>query len=315
MKLVILDGYTLNPGDLSFDKLNQLAEVTVYDRTPPELVVERIGDAEFILTNKVIITEEIIKATSLKYIGLMSTGVNVVDPEIARKYGIVVTNIPAYSTDAVAQFTFALILNMCHHVADHSRGVYEGEWTNSKDFCYWNYPLIELKGKTMGIIGYGAIGQATAKIATAFGLNVIFHNRSKKPESDNCKQVSLENLLANSDIISLHCPYTKETEEIINARTIAQMKDGVTLINTSRGALLNEQDTADALINGKIAYLGVDVVSVEPIKEDNPLLKAPNCCITPHIAWAAVETRQRLLDTLLGNLNGYLNQTPQNVVN
>lgn len=315
MKLVILDGYTLNPGDLSFDKLNQLAEVTVYDRTPPELVVERIGDAEFILTNKVLITEEIINATSLKYIGLMSTGVNVVDPEIARKYGIVVTNIPAYSTDAVAQFTFALILNMCHHVADHSRGVYEGEWTNSKDFCYWNYPLLELQGRTMGIIGYGAIGQATAKIATAFGLNVIFHNRSKKPESDNCKQVSLENLLANSDIISLHCPFTTETHEMINKVTIAQMKDGVTLINTSRGALLNEQDTADALINGKISYLGVDVVSVEPIKEDNPLLKAPNCCITPHIAWAAVETRQRLLDTLIGNLNGYLNQTPQNVVN
>lgn len=314
MKLVILDGYTLNPGDLSFEKLNELSDVTIYDRTPPEQVIERIGDAELILTNKTIITNEIIEATNLKYIGLLSTGVNVVDTTFAKQKGIVVTNVPAYSTDAVAQLTFALLLNHCHHVADHSHGVYEGEWTKSKDFCYWNFPLIELKDKTIGLIGYGAIGQAVSKIATAFGLNVIFYNRSKKPETESCKQVSLQKLLENADIISLHCPYTDETFEIINKDTISQMKDGVVLLNTSRGPLLNEQDVSNALILGKIGFLGVDVVSVEPILATNPLLKAPNCTITPHIAWAPVETRQRLLDTVIANLTGFLNGTPQNVV-
>lgn len=314
MKLVILDGYTLNPGDISFEKLNQLAEVIVYDRTPPELVIERIGDAELILTNKTIITNQVLEETSLRYIGLLSTGVNVVDTDEARKRGIVVTNVPAYSTDAVAQFTFALLLNACHHVADHSRGVHEGEWTNSKDFCYWNYPLLELNGKTIGLIGYGAIGQATAKIATAFGMNVLFYNRSKKPETDNCKQVSLEELLANSDIVSLHCPFTPETHELINKDAISQMKDGAILLNTSRGPLLDEQVVADALKSGKLSYVGVDVATVEPIPEDNPLLKAPNCCITPHIAWAAVETRQRLLGIVEANLKGFLTGTPKNVV-
>lgn len=315
-KLVILDGYTLNPGDLSFDKLNQLVSqnVTVYDRTPPELVIERIGDAEFILTNKTLITKDVLAATSLKYIGLLSTGVNVVDLEVARQKGIVITNVPAYSTDAVAQLTFALLLNACHHVADHSKGVHDGEWVKSKDFCYWNFPLIELKGKTIGLIGYGAIGQAVSKIATAFGINVIFYNRSQKSETENCKQVTLQDLLTNSDIISLHCPYTDETFEIINKTTISQMKDGVFLLNTSRGPLLNEQDVADALKSGKIGYLGVDVVVVEPMKADNPLLKAPNCCITPHIAWAPVETRQRLLDIVIQNLDGFLKGSPQNVV-
>lgn len=314
MKLIILDGYTLNPGDLSFDKLNELAEVTVYDRTPPEKVIERIGDAEMILTNKTIITKEIMDATSLKYIGLLSTGVNVVDLDAAKEKGITITNVPAYSTDAVAQLTFALLLEMCHHVGDHSKGVHDGEWVKSKDFCYWNYPLFELKGKTMGLIGYGEIGQAVSKIATAFGLNIIFYNRSKKTENENCKQVELEYLLNNSDIISLHCPYTDETFEIINKNTISKMKDGVILINTSRGPLLNELDVANGLKNKKISYAGVDVVSIEPMKEDNPLLNAPNCFITPHIAWAPSETRQRLLNVVVENLKGFLNGTTQNVV-
>lgn len=315
MELVILDGYTLNPGDISFDKLNEIAEVTVYDRTPPELVIERIGDAEFILTNKTLITNEVLKSTKLKYIGLLSTGVNVVDIKVARDLGITVTNVPAYSTDAVAQFTFALLLNACHHVADHSRGVHNKEWCRSADFCYWNSPLIELKGKTIGLIGYGAIGQAVSKIALAFGMNVIFFNRSQKPRAENCRQVSLEDLLSNADIISLHCPFTDETHEIINKNTISQMKDGVILLNTSRGPLLNEQDVANALEIEKIAYLGVDVVSVEPMKEDNPLLEAKNSCITPHIAWAAKETRERLLSIVIDNIKGYLSDNPQNVVN
>lgn len=314
MKLVILDGYTLNPGDLSFDKLNEIAEVIVYDRTPPELVIERIGNAEFILTNKTIITNEVLDATKLKYIGLLSTGVNVVDTKYSRNLGITVTNVPAYSTDAVAQFTFALLLNACHHVADHSRGVHDGEWCRSADFCYWNSPLIELKGKTIGLIGFGAIGQAVANIALAFGMNVIFFNRSQKP-SENCTQVSLEELLSNADIISLHCPFTDETHEIINQNTISQMKDGVFLLNTSRGPLLNEQDVADALQSGKISYLGVDVVSVEPMKQYNPLLQAKNSCITPHIAWAPKETRERLLGIVVDNLKGFISGNPQNVVN
>lgn len=314
MKLVILDGYTLNPGDLSFDKLKEIVDITVYDRTPPKLVVERIGDAEYIWTNKTLITKEVIELTSLKYVGLLSTGVNAVDLEFAKNKGITVTNIPAYSTNAVAQFTFALLLNMCHHVADHSRGVYNNEWVNSKDFCYWNYPLLELSGKTMGIIGYGAIGQATAKLAIAFGMQVIYYNRSKKAESENCKQVELEYLLNNADVVSLHCPLSEQTQEIINKDNILKMKDGVILLNTSRGPLLNEEDVANALISGKIAYLGADVVTVEPMKADNPLLKAPNCTITPHIAWAGTETRERLLGIATNNLKQFLNNAPENVV-
>lgn len=314
MKLVILDGYTLNPNDLSFDKLNELAEVTVYDRTSPEKIIERIGDAELILTNKTIITKEILEATNLKYIGLLSTGVDAVNTVVAQELGITVTNVPAYSTDAVAQFTFGLLLEICHHIGEHSKGVHNGDWVKSKDFCYWNYPLIELKGKTMGLIGYGAIGQAVSKIAIAFGMNVIFHNRSKKTESENCKQVSFEELLAKSDIISLHCPFNQDTNKIINKQTLSQMRDGVILLNTSRGPLLHEQDVADALNNSKISYLGVDVVSVEPMKDDNPLLNCKNCYITPHIAWAPHETRQRLLNVVEQNLKSYLNGTPQNVV-
>lgn len=315
MKLVILDGYTLNPGDLNFDKLNELAEVTVYDRTPPEQVIERIGDAEIIFTNKTIISKEIIEATSLKYIGLLSTGVNVVDLETAKEHGIIVTNVPAYSTDAVAQITFALLLEMTHHVGEHTKGIHEGEWVRSKDFCYWNFPLFELKDKTIGLIGYGSIGQAVSKIAVAFGMNVIFYNRSKKTETENCKQVELDYLLENADIISLHCPLTEQTQDLINKNTIDKMKDGVIILNTSRGGVLNEQDVVNGLESGKISYVGVDVVSVEPMKENNPLLKAKNCFITPHIAWAPFETRQRLLGIVIENLKGFLDNKPQNVVN
>lgn len=315
MKLVILDGYTLNPGDLSFDKLKEFADITIYDRTPPELVIERIGDAELILTNKTIISKEVLESTNLKYIGILATGFNVVELDIAKVKGIVVSNVPAYSTDAVAQFTFALLLEMCHHVGAHSDGVQAGDWVNSKDFCYWNYPLIELKGKTIGLIGFGQIGQATAKLATAFGLNVLFYNRSKKDAPQNCKQVELDYLLNNADIVSIHCPLTEQTRELINKDTIAKMKDGVFLINTSRGPLLNENDVANALISGKIAYAAVDVISVEPMQETNPLLEIPNCIITPHIAWAATETRQRMMDITVENVKQFLNNTPQNVVN
>ncbi len=315
IKLVILDSYTLNPGDLSFDRLHELAEVTIYDRTSPEKVIERIGDAELIFTNKTLITKEIIEATSIKYIGLLSTGADAVDHKSAKEKGIIVSNVPSYSTDAVAQMTFALLLEACNHVGEHSNGVHNGDWVKSKDFCYWNYPLTELKGKTIGLIGYGAIGQAVSKIAIAFGMNVIFYRRSKIGDTENCKQVELEYLLKNADIVSLHCPFNQETSEMINQSTINDMRDGVILLNTSRGRLLNEQDVVDALNSGKISYLGIDVVSTEPMKSDNPLLNCKNCFITPHIAWAPRETRQRLLNIVEDNLISYLNNKPQNIAN
>lgn len=320
MKIVVLDGYTLNPGDLSWEKISGFGELEVFDRTDfnPKNVLKAIGNAEIVFTNKTPLPMEVLsKAPNLKYIGVLATGFNVVDVAAAKELGITVTNVPVYSTKAVAQFTMALLLEMCHHVGSHNYEVQNGLWTKSIDFCFWNSPLIELSGKTLGIIGFGRIGQETAKIAQAFGLNILAYNRSKKLElqSDTCKYVELDELLKTSDIISLHCPMSESTQGMINKDSIAKMKDGVMIINTSRGGLINEADLTDALNSGKVGYAAVDVVSAEPIKADNPLLKANNCIITPHIAWAPKESRSRLMETTAENLEAYLKGTPKNVVN
>ena len=320
MKIVVLDGYTLNPGDLSWGEIEQFGELVVYDRTDfkHEQVINAIGNAEIIFTNKTPLPKAVLEKTpSIKYIGVLATGYNVVDVMFAKEQGIKVTNIPSYGTHAVAQFTMALLLEMCHHVGEHARAVQNGDWTRNADFCFWNYPLIELAGKTMGIIGFGRIGQATAKMAQAFGLNIVAYNRSKNPEleSDTCKYVSLDELFKTSDIISLNCPLMQETKGIINKANIAKMKDGVMIINTSRGALIVEEDLRDELNNGKVAGAALDVVSSEPIASDNPLLNAKNCIITPHIAWAPKESRTRLMNTAIENFTAFLKGSPINVVN
>ena len=321
MKIVILDGYTENPGDLSWEGFQRFGDVTIYDRTPvkeKEEIQRRIGNAEIVITNKTPLTGETIKACPrIRYIGALSTGYNVIDIKAAREQGIPVSNIPAYGTDAVAQFTFALLLELCHHVAHHSQAVHEGRWSACADFCFWDTPLIELSGKTMGIIGFGRIGQAVGVLANAFGMRVLAYGPHRKPklENESCRYAELEELFARSDIISLHCPLFPETEEMINKESISRMKDGVILLNTGRGPLIVEQDLADALNSGKVYAAGVDVVSVEPIREDNPLLTAKNCLITPHIAWASKESRQRLMDTAVGNLEAFLAGRPVNVVN
>jgi len=320
MKIVVLDGHTLNPGDLNWEGLKQYGELIVHQRTVynSDIIIKTIGDAEIVFTNKTPLTKEILeKVPSVKYIGVLATGYNVVDTMAAKNLGIVVTNVPVYSTIAVAQLTMALILEMCHHVGDHNIEVKKGAWTNSLDFCFWNTPLIELEGKTLGIIGFGRIGQATAKLAQAFGLNILALANTPKPELENetCRYTALDNLLANSDIISLHCPLTESTSGIINKNNINKMKDGVLLVNTSRGGLIVDQDLADAINSRKIAYAAIDVASVEPINADNPLLKADNCIITPHIAWAPLESRTRLMNTTVENLGAFLKGKPQNVVN
>ena len=317
MKIVILDGYALNPGDLSWDCLNQFGEVTVYDRTPAELIVPRIGDAEIILLNKTPITEETLAACpSVRLICVLATGYNVVDCDAAKARGIPVCNVPAYGTAAVAQFTFSLLLEVCNAVGHHSDSVHKGDWCRSIDFCYWKTPQMELAGKTMGIIGFGRIGRAVGAIAKAFGMRVIAYNRSRCPEGEAIGEyVALDDLFAESDIISLHCPLTPQTEGIINAASIAKMKDGVILLNTARGPLLNEQDVAEALIQGKLRGAAVDVVSKEPMETTNPLLGAPNCIITPHMAWSPVESRQRIMDCTVKSIQAYLKGTPENTVN
>ena len=318
MKIVVLDGYTENPGDLSWSGMEQLGEVTVYDRTPAELIVERIGDAEVIYTNKTPVSRSTLEACpAIKYIGVLATGYNVVDVEAAKEKGVLVSNIPSYGTEAVAQFTIALLLELCHHIGDHSQCVMQGDWTRSEDFCFWNYPLTELAGKTMGIIGFGRIGQATAKIAQALGMNILACSRSKDNglESETCRYADLDELLMNSDVISLHCPLLPETQGIINKDNIAKMKDNVMILNSSRGSLIVEEDLMEALNSGKAGGAAVDVVSVEPMKADNPLLKAKNCIITPHIAWAPKETRQRLMAIAVNNLKSYIEGQPENVVN
>ncbi len=318
MKIVVLDGYTLNPGDISWSGLEQYGELTVYDRTPADKIVERIGNAEIVYTNKTPLTKETFdRCPTIKFVGVLATGYNVVDTEYAKSKGIPVTNIPTYGTAAVAQFAFALLLELCHHVGAHSDSVHNGDWTNCADFCYWNYPLVELAGKTFGIIGFGKIGQAAAKIAQALGMKVLAYDQfiDKNLENDGLKYVELDELFAKSDIISLHCPLFPSTQGIINKTNIAKMKDGVMLVNTSRGPLVVEQDLAEALNSGKISGAALDVVSSEPIRSDNVLLKAKNCIITPHIAWAPRESRSRLMNIAADNLAAFLTGKSVNVVN
>ena len=318
MKIAVLDGYTLNPGDISWEGMEAFGEVTVYDRTKAEEVVERIGDAEVVYTNKTPITKETMDACpGMKFIGVLATGYNIVDVAAAKEKGIPVSNIPTYGTAAVSQFAIALLLELCHHIGEHSDAVKAGEWTSNPDWCFWKYPLVELAGKNMGIIGFGRIGQDTGKIAQALGMKVLAYDAFKRPEleSDTCKYVDLDTLLAQSDVISLHCPLFPDTEGIINKDTIAKMKDGVMIINDSRGPLIVEQDLRDALDSGKVAGAALDVVSTEPIQMDNPLLGAKNVILTPHIAWAPKESRQRLMDIAVDNLKCYVDGKPQNVVN
>ncbi|MFV0364594.1 MAG: D-2-hydroxyacid dehydrogenase [Suipraeoptans sp.] len=321
MKIVVLDGYTLNPGDLSWDGMKEYGELTVYDRTPltdKQEIITRIGDADAVFTNKTPLSKEVIDAcAALKFIGVLATGYNVVDVEAARKKDIPVSNIPTYGTAAVGQFAIALLLEVCHHIGYHSQAVYAGEWENCKDWCFWDSPLIELDGKNIGIIGYGRIGQTTGRIAQAMGMKVLAYDAYENQDliTETCRYADLEELLKESDVIALHCPLFPETEGIINKESIAKMKNGVIILNNSRGQLINEKDLADALNSGKVAAAGVDVVSTEPIQGDNPLLQAKNCLITPHISWAPKESRSRLMDIAIENMKGFIDKYPTNVVN
>ena len=317
MKIVVLDGYTENPGDLSWGGFEAIGETVVYDRTPEEQIVERIGEAEIVILNKTPITRATLEACpGIKYIGVLATGYNVVDTDAARERGIPVCNIPSYGTASVGQFAIALLLEICHHIGAHSDSVHNGDWERSADWCYWNHPLIELDGKTMGIIGFGRIGQATGRIAKALGMKVIAYDAHPNDAGRALAgYVELDTLLATSDVIALHCPLFPETQGIIDRAAIAKMKDGVIILNNSRGPLIVEQDLADALDSGKVAAAGLDVVSTEPIRGDNPLLKAKNCIITPHISWAAREPRQRIMDMAVENLKAFLGGGAVNVVN
>lgn len=314
MRICVLDGYTTNPGDLSWDWLASIGEYTVYDRTPAELIEERTKDCEIIITNKTPLRKELLqKLDKVKYIGLQSTGYNIVDWEYCKEKGIPVCNVPTYSTSAVAQLTFALILEHTNAAALHSASVHSGEWSACSDFCYWKTPLSELDGKTLGIIGFGKIGKAVAKIAAAFGMNILVSTNHPAP-FDGVQFCEKDELLAKSDFVSLHCPLTSSTEEMVNAEFLSKMKKTAILINTSRGQVINENDLAYALKNGIIAGAGLDVLSVEPPKADNPLFGLSNCFITPHIAWAGFETRERLMSVVRENLEAFLNGKPQNVV-
>ena len=316
MKIVILDAYAANPGDLSWDEFAALGELTVYDRTAPEDVAARIGDAEVVFINKVRLTDEIFAACpNLKLVSILATGYNIVDLAAAKRRGITVCNVPGYSTRAVVQMTFALLLEICQQVGLHSGAVHTGRWQSCPDFCFWDRPLIELDGKTMGIVGYGAIGSAVGTVAQALGMKLLVTARHEKPVPEGARFVSLPELLAQSDVVSLHCPQTAENDRMIDAGALAQMKDGAILLNTARGGLLDEQAVADALRSGKLLAAGMDVVSAEPIRADNPLLTAPNCFLTPHIAWAPLETRRRLQAISAENLRAFLAGKPQNVVN
>lgn len=316
MKIVILDAYAANPGDLSWDEFAALGELTVYDRTAPEDVAARIGDAEVVFINKVRLTDDIFAACpNLKLVSILATGYNIVDLAAAKRRGITVCNVPGYSTRAVVQMTFALLLEICQQVGLHSGAVHTGRWQTCPDFCFWDRPLIELDGKTMGIVGYGAIGSAVGTVAQALGMKLLVTARHEKPVPEGARFVSLPELLAQSDVVSLHCPQTAENARMIDAGALAQMKDGAILLNTARGGLLDEQAVADALRSGKLLAAGMDVVSAEPIRADNPLLTAPNCFLTPHIAWVPLETRRRLQTISAENLRAFLAGKPQNVVN
>lgn len=320
MKIVVLDGYTENPGDLSWSSLEALGQLTVYDRTPVNDEAEirrRIGDAQAVYTNKTPLSQAVIDACpNLAFIGILATGYNVVDTAAARARGIPVCNIPTYGTAAVAQFAIGLLLEICHHIGHHSEAVHQGRWSSSADWCFWDTPLIELSGKTMGIIGFGRIGQATGRIAAALGMRILacdsFPNASGR---EIAEYVTLDELFAASDVISLHCPLFPETKGLICRANIDKMKDGVIILNNSRGPLIVEEDLAAALNSGKVYAAGLDVASTEPIRSDNPLLTAKNCIITPHISWAPKESRQRLMDIAVDNLRNFIAGTPVNVVN
>jgi len=319
MKIVVLDGYTENPGDLSWGGLEKLGEVKVYDRTPyvEKDIIERIGDAEIVVTNKTPISKATVDACpNMKFIAVLATGYNVVDYNYCKEKGIPVANVPTYGTASVSQYSIALLLEICHHIGHHSESVHAGNWANCIDWCYWDYPLIELEGKTIGIIGFGRIGQAEGRIAKALGMKVIAYDLYPNDFGKQIAEyVDLDTLLSTADVITLHCNLTPENTGLINKANIAKMKDGVILINNARGQLIVEQDVADALNSGKIAAAGLDVVYTEPIKADNPLLKAKNCIITPHISWAPKESRQRIMDITVDNVEKFLAGTPVNVVN
>ncbi len=314
MKITVLDGYTTNPGDLSWKWLENLGDCTVYNRTPAELIAERVKDCDIVITNKTPLRKELLETlVNLKYIGLLSTGYNIVDWEFCKEKGIPVCNIPSYSTSAVAQLVFALILELTNSVGIHSSSVHGGRWSACKDFCYWNTPLTELNGKTLGIIGFGKIGKAVATIANAFGMKVIAFTNHPAP-FENVEFCSIDKLLADSDFVTLHCPLTPLTEGLVNADFLSKMKSSAILINTSRGQVVDESALADALRNGKIAGAGLDVLSVEPPMPDNPLFGLRNCFITPHIAWAGFETRKRLMKICRENVEAFLDGKPQNIV-
>lgn len=318
MKIVVLDGYTENPGDLSWDWLDEFGTAVVYDRTAEGRIEERIAGCEIVFTNKTPLTALTIeKADRLKFIGVLATGFNVVDVNAARAKGIVVCNVPSYGTDSVSQFAIALLLELCHHIGHHDAAVHSRRWEHNLDWCFWDFPLVELAGKTMGIIGFGRIGHRTGQIARALGMKVVVNDRFENPDfvSEGFEYADRSKLLETSDVIMLHCPLFPDTEKLINAETIARMKDGVMIVNNSRGQLIDELALADALKQNKVAGAAVDVVSSEPIKADNPLLAAPNCIITPHMSWAPKESRQRIMDISRSNLSSFLEGNPQNVVN
>ncbi len=317
MKIVVLDGFAANPGDLSWEEIKALGTCDIHDRTSPEDLLQRAADAEMLLTNKTVIKAEHMAALPhLKYIGVLATGYNIVDTDAARERGIVVTNIPAYGTASVAQMVFAHILNITQQVKHHSDEVHKGRWEKSRDFCFWDTPLIELRDKKIGLVGLGHTGYTTARIAIGFGMQVYaFTSKSRFQLPPEIKKMELDQLFAECDIISLHCPLTSETRELVDARRIALMKPTAILINTGRGPLINEQDLADALNSGRIYAAGVDVLSKEPPHADNPLLTAKNCYITPHIAWATAEARERLMTIAVSNVKAFINGKPENVVN
>ena len=317
MKIVVLDGHAVNPGDLSWDIIRQFGDLVVYDYTAAEDTISRLQGADIALTNKTILDAAVLDACpSVKLICVLATGYNVVDCADTAGRGIPVCNVPAYGTAAVAQFTFALLLELCHQVGHHSKAVHQGRWCENRDFCFWDTPQMELAGKTMGIIGFGRIGRAVGTIAKAMGMEVIAYNRSRCPEGEAIgKYVDLDTLLKTADVISLHCPLTAENAELINEHTLSMMKDGAILLNTARGPLLDEQAVANALASGKLRGAAVDVVSKEPMERTNPLLAAPNCIITPHMAWAPTESRQRILNITANSIAAFLAGSPINTVN
>jgi glycerate dehydrogenase len=316
MKIVVLDGYTLNPGDLSWDALKALGEVTLFDRTPPAEVAARCADAEIIVTNKALVPREVIAALpKLRFIAVTATGFNIVDAAAAKERGIPVSNVPLYGTRAVAQFTIALLLELCHRVGAHADSVRAGDWVKSADWCYARFPLLELDGLTFGVVGWGRIGQATADIARAMGMKIIAASSSAKPPKDGVEFVPVDEVFRRADVVSLHCPLTPDTKNLVNAERLALMKPTAFLLNTSRGPLLDETAVAAALNSGRIAAAGLDVLSTEPPKADNPLLSAKNCLITPHQAWAAKAARARLMETTVANVRAFLAGRPENVVN